>query len=52
MNKELEAALNNLWVVVRNVPMKGEEHDQLRNDFMLIKEALEKKKKKPKKTEE
>lgn len=52
MKKELETALTNLWIVIRNVPMKGEEHDQLRNDFMLVKEGLEKKAKKLEKEKE
>ncbi len=41
MKKEMENALNNLWIVVREAKMSGQEHDQLRNDFIMIKEALE-----------
>ena len=46
MDKKLQTALNNLWIVIRNVKMLGDEHDQLRNDFALIRETLEKKEQK------
>lgn len=41
MDKKLIAALNNLWVVIRNIKLLGDEHDQLRNDFELVRETLE-----------
>lgn len=41
MDKKLTVALNNLWVVIRNAKLLGDEHDQLRSDFELLRETLE-----------
>ncbi len=40
MDKNLEAALKNIWIIIRNAKLLGDEHDQLRSDFMLIRDAL------------
>ena len=45
MKKEIEIALSNLWVIVRGTKLLGDEHDQLRNDFALIKDCLVRQKK-------
>ena len=41
MSKEIQLALNNLWVVVSNAKLIAREHDQLRDDFTLVREVLE-----------
>ena len=49
MTKNIEQALNNLWVVVRAARMVGDEHDQLKADFALIRQELTESKKDKKK---
>ncbi len=41
MDEKLKIALNNLWIILRNAKLSGVEHDQLRDDFVLIRETIE-----------